>query len=115
MRKLGILLLLLSGCSSEANHLGNPLLWPFYAVSTGLENSVYNERRGRVEVLVKTNYDQILEDIRSGGGAALTEAMDAALIPVQDRPTRIMQLQADLPLHESSPDALVVSLMVYGP
>jgi len=65
-------------------------------------------------VAVKSNYDQILLDISAGGGAALTTAMDTAGIPPQDRPARLLQLQADLPLYQSNPGALVTAMMVYG-
>ena len=117
MRPIALLAFLssLAACSGEANHLGNPLLWPVYAVSTGLENAVYNERRGQVEVIVKSNYPGILSEIEAGGGPVLTEAMDTALIPVADRPARLIQMKADLPLYRESPEALVVALMVYGP
>lgn len=109
-----IALTLAASCSGEANHLGNPLLWPLQAVTTGVENAIYDERRGAVEVQVKSNYPAILDEIAQGGGPALTEAMDLALIPIEDRPARIRQMQADLPLYADSPEALVVALMVYG-
>ena len=105
---------LLMGCSNEANHIGNPLLLPFNGFANAAENAVYNERRGRVEVFVKTNHPALLSNIAAGGGATLTEAMDIARIPADARPTRLIQLKSDLALYQSSPDALVVALMVYG-
>lgn len=107
-------LILLAACSGEANHLGNPLLLPISGLGTAIENQAYNERRGRVEVIVKTNYPGILDEIGAGGGPALTDAMDAARIPTGDRPARITQLQGDLGLYSGNPGALVVALMVYG-
>ncbi|MDX8348631.1 hypothetical protein SLH49_11615 [Cognatiyoonia sp. IB215446] len=104
----------LAACSQEANHLGNPLLLPVSGVSTAIGNAAYNERRGRVEVIVKSNFDAIIADINAGGGPVLTEAMDAAGIPAADRPARIIQLQSDLGLYAVNPGALVVALMVYG-
>ena len=108
------LLILLSACTGEANHLGNPLLLPISGIGTAIENQAYNERRGRVEVLVKSNYPGILDEIRAGGGPVLTEAMDTARIPEGDRPARVTQLQGDLGLYNGNPGALVVALMVYG-
>ena len=107
-------LLSLAACSGAANHLGNPLLWPVYAVSAGVENAIYDNRRGAVELQVKSNFPGILDEIASGGGPALTEAMELARVPEADRAARILQMQADLPLYAESPDALVVALMVYG-
>lgn len=107
-------LMLLAACSGEANHLGNPLLLPISGIGTAFENQTYNERRGRVEVIVKTNYPAILDEIRAGDGPVLSEAMDAARIPAGDRPARITQLQGDLGLYNGNPGALVVALMVYG-
>jgi len=106
--------LALGGCSGEANHLGNPLLWPFSAIGAAFGNASYDARRGEVELFVKTNHPTLLSDIAAGGGPAVTRAMDLALIPPEDRPTRITQLRADLPLHSDSPEALVTALMVYG-
>ena len=107
-------LFLLAACSGEANHLGNPLLLPILGIGTVFENQAYNERRGRVELIVKSNYPGILDEIRAGGGPVLTQAMDAARIPPGDRPARLTQLQGDLGLYSGNPGALVVALMVYG-
>ena len=114
MRPMLFALPVLAACSNEANHLGNPLLLPVSGIGTALENAAYNERRGRVEVIVKTNHAAILDDILAGGGPTLTDAMDAARIPAEDRPARIIQLRSDFGLYQTNPGALVVALMVYG-
>ena len=103
-----------AACSTEANHLGNPLLWPVYAMSTGLENAAYNARRGEVELHVKTNHGALLTEIGAGGGPLIEVAMDLAGVPEADRHARLTQLRADLPLYTESPEALIVALMVYG-
>ena len=107
-------LLLLAACSSEPSHLGNPLLLPLSGLSTAAGNAAYNQRRGRVELIVKSSFPGIIGEIRNGGGPALTEAMNAAGIPASDRPARILQMQGDLPIYAGNPDALVVALMVYA-
>jgi hypothetical protein len=109
-----ITLTLVTACTGEANHLGNPLLLPVSAIGTVFDNAVYSERRGRVEVIVKSQFDTIKSDIRAGGGPVLTMAMDAAGVPLGDRPTRIIQLQSDMGLYENGPGPLVTALMVYG-
>ncbi|MEL6642106.1 MAG: hypothetical protein AAFN63_19000 [Pseudomonadota bacterium] len=109
-----ITILLTAACSQEANHLGNPLLLPVSGISTVIGNAAYEKRRGEVEVIVKSNYDEIKGDIRAGGGPVLTKAMNAARIPDTDRPARIIQLQSDMGLYETTPGALVTALMVYG-
>lgn len=114
MRFAALALIPLAACTGEASHLGNPLWLPVSGISTAAENAIYNERRGRVEIWVKTNHQSLLAEIKSGGGSALTQAMDIAGVPVPDRPARIVQMQGDLALYSGSPDALVVALMVYA-
>lgn len=114
MRRFLITLGILAGCSTEANHLGNPVLLPFSGISTGFGNAVYNRRRGEVEVFVKSNHNAVMSDIASQGGPTISEAMDIAGIPVVDRPARLIQLKSDQSLYSSSPDALIVALMVYA-
>lgn len=106
--------LILAGCSGEANHLGNPLLLPISGISTALDNAAYSQRRGAVEILVKSNHPALIEEISYGGGPILTDALQTARIPVKDRPTRVTQLRKDLELYSKSPEALVFALMVYG-
>lgn len=108
------MILALGACTGEANHLGNPLLWPITGLATAAENAAYNQRRGQVEVIVKSNFPAILDDIRAGGGPILSDAMDKAGVPATDRPARITQMQGDLGLYATNPEALVVALMVYG-
>lgn len=115
MRLIHLFLLpLLLACSGEANHLGNPLLLPISGLATAAENAAYNQRRGQVELLVKTNYPEILQEIDAGGGPTLWQAMQIARIPLEDRPARITQLQGDKQIYAGSPGALVTALMVYG-
>ena len=114
MRWPAIAICLLPACSNEANHLGNPLLLPISGISIAIDNAAYNQRRGEVELIVKSNFEEIKRDIRAGGGPVLTQAMDVARIPTSDRPTRILQLNADMGLYQTAPGPLVTALMVYG-
>ncbi|MDO7558522.1 MAG: hypothetical protein MUR46_12005 [Loktanella sp.] len=109
-----IFLVVLAGCSNEANHLGNPFFLPISGLTTAASNAVYSERRGTVEVLVKSNHPALIDQINAGNGPILTQAMDAARIPQEDRETRIFQMQSDLGLYQANPGALVTALMVYG-
>ena len=109
-----VFLAFLSACSSEANHLGNPLLLPISGISTAIGNAAYAERRGQMEVLVKTQHPALIADIENGGGATLTQAFDISGVPANDRPARITQLQGDLALYDTNLEALIVALMVYG-
>ncbi|KPP91122.1 MAG: hypothetical protein HLUCCA08_14380 [Rhodobacteraceae bacterium HLUCCA08] len=106
--------LALAGCTGQANHLGNPLLWPFRAAATGLDNAAYSDRRGQVEILVKQTHPALIEEIRQGGGPTLTRAQDLARVPPGARALHVVQLQSDRALHAASPDALVVAIMVAG-
>ncbi|MEJ6401821.1 hypothetical protein [Yoonia sp. 2307UL14-13] len=114
MRRLWIAAIAITACTSEANHLGNPLLLPISGLGTAAENAVYNQRRGRVEIIVKSNHPGIVDEIRKGGGPNLLEAMDVAGIPSDERAARIIQMQGDTTLYQTNPGALVVALMVYG-
>ena len=109
-----IFLVVLAGCSNEANHLGNPFFLPILGLTTAASNAVYSERRGTVEVLVKSNHPALIDQINSGNGPILTQAMDAARIPQEDRATQIFQMRSDLGLYQANPGALVNALMVYG-
>lgn len=72
------------------------------------------QRRGAVELAVKSAFPAILDEIDAGGGPALTRALDAAGVPEGDRSTRLAQLDGDLGLYAANPGALVAALLVYG-
>ena len=113
MHKISLsFLILAAACTGEANHLGNPLLWPAQAIGTGLSNAAYNQTRGQVEVFVKTNHPALIADIRAGGGPTLAEAFDIAKVPQAARGPHTLQLQSDLALYRANPGALVVAIMV---
>lgn len=114
MRLTLIPLVLLCACVDPGYRFGDPLSNPFTGAGPLVGDSAYAQRRGQVELVVKSNFDQIRTDIQSGGGPALTQAMDAAGIPAGDRPARIIQLQSDLGLYDNAPGALVTALVVYG-
>ena len=63
MRWPMIALILTSACSQDANHLGNPLMLPVSGIGAIIE-CAYEKRRGAVELIVKSNYEQIKTDIR---------------------------------------------------
>ncbi len=104
-------LLALTACTSGPVGYGTLFPNPF---GTGTSDPGYVQRRGAVEITVKSGYPAILTEIAAGGGPILTQAMDEARVPVQDRPTRIFQLQSDIALYEANPAALVSAIMVYG-
>ncbi|WP_296420516.1 hypothetical protein [Pseudooctadecabacter sp.] len=113
MRKLAVLfLVVLSACSSQPNHLGNPLLWPVNAVSNAFGNANYAATRGKVEVFVKTNHPALVADLRAGGGPALTQAFDIAQTPQPVRGPHTLQMQSDLSLYETNIAALITAIMV---
>jgi hypothetical protein len=72
------------------------------------------QRRGAVEVVVKSAYPGILDEIAAGAGPNLLRALDAARVPEADRPGRLTQLRGDLGLYEGNPGGLVAALMLYG-
>jgi hypothetical protein len=72
------------------------------------------QRRGAVEVAVKSSFPGILTEIEAGGGPALAAAYDAAAVPPGDREARTIQLQGDLGLYDANPSALATALVLYG-
>ena len=113
MRRLAFVLMTLSaGCTSGANHLGNPVLLPLSAIGSSIGNATYNQTRGKVEIFVKTNHPALVADIQRGGGPALTRVFDIANVPKPIRAEHTLQLQSDLALYANNLDALVVAIMV---
>lgn len=113
---MAALMVALSACTpGGANHTGNPVAWPFEAARTGIQNQIYNTKRGAVEVFVKSNHPALIEDIRTGGGPRLTEAYDLAEVPATAREFHSLRLQSELPLYAANPGALVVAIMVASP
>jgi len=98
----------------EASHIPNPLLLPGQALSTGLENAAYNNRRDRVKGYVTANLPALEGEITTGGGPALSTAMDLAAVPPAARPVLSTLLQNDITLYQGNAEALTVALMVHG-
>jgi hypothetical protein len=107
-------LVFLTACGPGVDQPGNPLNWPVRALGMGPQSADYQQRRGAVELIVKSQFPAILNEIEAGDGPVLRQAMDTARIPLQDRPARIIQLQSDFGLYEVNPGALVAALMLYG-
>ena len=106
-RSFLIILVPLAACSDAAVLFPPPLMTPAEA-GTDLD------RRGAVEVYVKSNHPAIVRDIAAGGGPTLTRAMDIAAIPAADRPARLIQLRSDIGAYRASPGALVSVLLLYA-
>ena len=103
MRRLLPIVLFLCACSDG-----------FRPIEASLLSANGSLRQGQVEILVKSNHPAIIQDIRNGGGPNLTEAMDTAGVPIGDRPARVLQMQGDIGLYETTPGALVLALTLYG-
>lgn len=114
MRNALFFLALLSGCSNQIDQSGNPVLQQVSGLSTIANSAIYSQRRGAVEVLVKSNHPALVDQINAGAGPILSQVMQTAEIPVRDRPARIIQLQSNLGLYAANPGALVTALMLYG-
>jgi hypothetical protein len=96
-----------------------PLIALLSACTGGLDlgalvDPVQAQRRGAVEVAVKSAYPGIIAEIEAGGGPSLLRALDEAGVPPQDRPARLVQLRGDLGLYDANPGALVTALLLYG-
>lgn len=96
-------LFLLGACTGEN---------PFTGVTSAL--TAPDSQRGAVELAVKSEFPAIMAQIDAGGGPALSAAFDAAGVPQEDRPARIIQLQRDAGLYDANPGALTQALLVWG-
>lgn len=114
MRSSLIYLALLAGCTGQASPFGTLFTLPVNAVTSASENAIYTQRRGEVELIVKSDFDGIITDIQTGGGDTLTAAFDAAGVPDTERATRAFQLNTDIALYANNPGALVTAIMVYS-
>ncbi len=101
MRRALLFALALSACTPGLN-LGAAL------------DPLQAQRRGAVELAVKSAFPDILDEIEAGDGPSLTRAFDAAGVPQADRPARTLQLNGDLGLYAANPGALVTALLLYG-
>ena len=70
--------------------------------------------RAAVEVVVKSDFNTIIDEIGAGGGPVLTRAYDAARVPPGDRPARTLALNGSLGLYAGSPDTLIAALVAAG-
>ncbi|NSX55269.1 hypothetical protein [Parasulfitobacter algicola] len=104
----------LLGCTNEASHVPNVLLLPGYAVSTAIENAAYYRKRDQVEVFVKNNHPSLINEILTGGGPLLQEAMKIARVPMSEREALLLELQENKNLYAENAEAMVVTLMVHG-
>ena len=57
-----LLPLALAACSEAPNHLGNPLLLPVSALTTGAQNAAYNARRAEVKAVLAGTGPAVLHD-----------------------------------------------------
>jgi len=113
MRKSALLFIVaLPACDSHTNHLGNPLVWPIHAATNAVQNANYGQTRAQVEIFVKTNHPALIADLRTGGGATLTQAFDLAQTPAPVRAQHTLQMQSDLALYQSNLAALITAIMV---
>ncbi len=100
-------LILLSACAP-----GGTVQNPFTGVSSVF--TAPDSQRGAVELAVKSEFPALLAQIDAGGGPAVTAAFDAAGVPAEDRPARILQMQSDAGLYAANPGALTSALLVWG-
>lgn len=75
-------LCLLAACTSEPNHLGNPLLLPLNGLTTAAENAVYRAKRARVKAYLEAN----AAAVQAGDAGTLLALWDVAGVPVAAQP-----------------------------
>ncbi|SIS65391.1 hypothetical protein SAMN05421759_10292 [Roseivivax lentus] len=98
----------LSACSSEPNHLGNPMLLPVSAVTTGIGNAAYNARRAAVKSAVTEAGPALLTDLE-----IQARLWQTAPVPPEDRAATLGDIAA-LPDPGSAQwiEAVTIAIMV---
>jgi len=94
---------------------------PGAAVSSVIENTAYDARRGTVKRLVTAYEQEIAAEIDRGGGPRLGEAMAAARVATERQPGLLADLRDHPGIYRLSDrgdrldiEAVTVALMVYG-
>ena len=115
MRNLLICFILLGCTNGEANHIGNPLLLPIGAVTTGIENAGYNARRNKVKSYVIANSGQLKQDVITGQGPTLAQLMTIARTPTGNQAALVTELRrGQTQYFGKDPEPLVVAIMVHS-
>ncbi|QFT64270.1 hypothetical protein [Roseivivax sp. THAF30] len=103
-----LLPLALAACSEAPNHLGNPLLLPVSALTTGAQNAAYDPRRAEVKAMLAGTRPAVLhdEDVQA-------RLWRVAPVPVGERKDVLRDI-ADLPDPGSAEwtEAATVAVMV---
>jgi len=107
------LVMLLAACTN-GDPGGMPVLFPGFEIGRAATDPAYAQRRGAVELHVKSHHQALLTEIANGGGPLLTRGFDLAGVPPGDRAARLIQMEGDRGLYEANPGALISALMVYG-
>ncbi|SFQ19551.1 hypothetical protein SAMN05421853_102378 [Roseivivax halotolerans] len=103
-----LLPLALAACTPAPNHLGNPLLLPVSALTTGAQNAAYNARRAEVKAVLAGTGPAVLHDAN-----AQARLWRVAPVPVAERKDVLRDI-ADLPDPGSAEwiEAATVTVMV---
>jgi len=115
MRTLTLCLILLGCTNGNANHIGNPLLLPVGALTTGIHNAGYNARRTRVKSYIIANHDLLRADVLAGTGPTLTNLMQIAKTPMGKQAALLTELRrGQTQYFAKDPEPLVVAVMVHS-
>lgn len=115
MRTLTLCLILLGCTNGNANHIGNPLLLPVGAVTTGVENTFYNARRKRVAEYITANKPALRADVIAGTGPALNGLYAVAKTPTKNQAALAHELnRSQTQYFAENPEPMVVAVMVHS-
>jgi hypothetical protein len=115
MRTLTLCLILLGCTNGNANHIGNPLLLPVGAVTTGVENGFYNARRKRVAQFIAENKPALHADVQAGHGPTLTALYKIAKTPAKNQAALAIELnRGQTQYFAKDPEPMVVAVMVHS-
>jgi len=115
MRTLTLCLVLLGCTNGNANHIGNPLLLPVGAMTTGVENGFYNARRKRVAAYVAANHAALRTDVLAGEGQVLEGLFKVARTPKAKQAALVRELgRGQSQYFGGDIEVMVVAVMVHS-
>lgn len=116
MRYSILILLSLMACAPNApSHLPNPLTLPFSAIGNGISNTIYDTRRNKVSLYVRTHFVAIKREVPTDSHPQLSEAMALAKISNANQAALLSELRKNPDIYlTDDPEPLIVALMVHG-
>ena len=104
-------ILLLTACSHEASHLPSILELPGAVIGSAIDNTVYNNKRKKVESYVAEHYLALRKDVAQQSGETLEGALNRAGLKGEPRLQAKQDLINNQALYFYNPEPVVDNLI----